>query len=871
MPSADRVKISTGIADLDNLLAGLRQGDNVVWRVDSIDDYRFYVDRFCRFVRKSGLEIVYFRFADHPPLLMPAPGITIINLDPREGFEQFAVEVFRLISRGVEGNYIFDSMSLMPQNCYSDRMIGNFFKLICPKLHRQDSLAYFSFMRHKHSFHAEQFISDTTQILIDVYNHDDVRYIKPFNISDRYSSCMYRLHRQLEDSLTMIGESLNITEILFASPWPGLRSASYRMIGLWDRMFLSAEEILEETKKNGIISTKAQELTARLQKYILSRDEKLLSIAAKYLTLNDIISLWKRMIGTGFVGGKSVGVILAHAVLRAENPALYNKLEKHDSFYIGSDVFYTFLIDNGLWWTKQEQKDPSIFLNNIESARKKIMDGVFPEYIIQRLTDLLDYYGQAPIIVRSSSLLEDAFGNAFAGKYESVFCPNQGTRKKRLENLIRAIKTVYASTMSKEALLYRKSRGVLDRDEQMPLLIQRVSGIPRGPYFLPQLSGVGFSFNPYAWNREIDPRSGMIRLVYGLGTRAVDRSDNDYTRVIALNAPSMRPESNSSEKKKYSQKKVDLLNLEQNIFGKCDFEEICPMETHMNLFGSRDIQAERYYRERGLPPKAEWYLSFENLIEETEFIQDISGTLNTIKKIYGSNIDIEFTCNFFTPGDYKICLVQCRPFQVDEHDIMDVRIPEIKEKNLLMKACGAVVGRSGICDIDYIIYVDPGNYGTLPDQDRYAVARIIGSLLKKTGTEHKTVLIGPGRWGTSTPSLGVPVSFSEIRRAYAIIEIDTMHEGLVPDLSLGTHFFNEMIETGMVYAGYFNNRPGNIFNNEILLNETNKLADFLPDKAKWAHIIHILEFRLSGRNLRMAADPVDQIGVLYFTQAPDQA
>lgn len=864
------MKISTGLNDLDSLLTKLYPGDNFVWRVDSIDDYQFYVNHLYKSLILKDSKLVYFRFADHPPLLSPAPGITIVELQPLKGFERFIVNIHNTISKvGVGGNYVFDSMSDLPNSCFSDRMVGNFFKLICPYLHELKAIAYFTFLRYKHSFHAEQLISDTTQVLIDVYSYNEVRYLKPFQVRDRYTHSMFRLHQQNEEKLEPVKESLNITKVLSSVPWPGLRSASYRMIGAWDRMFIHAEEVLEEFERNEHPPKKVEDLFLWLIQIVISRDKKVLSIAKEFFTLRDLIYLWKRMIGTGFIGGKSVGMLLAHGVLRKESPELYNKLERHDSFYIGSDAFYSYLVENDLWWEKQEQKNEDTFLDNIDVARKKMMEGTFPKYILQRFADMLDYYGQAPIIVRSSSLLEDAFGNAFAGKYESVFCPNQGPHKERLENLLKAVKTVYASTMSEEALNYRQSRGVLQKDEQMALLIQRVSGIPRGPYYYPQLSGVGFSFNPYVWSKDIDPKSGMLRLVYGLGTRAVDRSDSDYTRVIALNAPDRRPESNDDEVKRYSQKKVDLLNLESNSFQKTDFESICSLETHLDLFGKKDWRAERYYREKGISGKSGWFLNFEKLIKETDFISSMQSILNTIKTTYGSNVDLEFTCNFYTPKDYKICLVQCRPFQVDEHDIMDVHIPEVKEKDILLKAQGAVVGRSSQAEIESIIFVDPRTYGRLPDNRRYAVARIIGSLLSLENHNKKTILIGPGRWGTSTPSLGVPVTFSEIRTAYAICEIDTMHEGLVPDLSLGTHFFNEMVETGMVYLGYFNRREGNILRDDLLRNSDNKLEELLPQESEWSDIIYVTDSPLKGNRIFMAADPVDQIGLISIKPNPD--
>ena len=175
-------------------------------------------------------------------------------------------------------------------------------------------------------------------------------------------------------------------------------------------------------------------------------------MAQQYLTLKDILNVWRRMIGTGLVGGKSVGLLLARAILEKVDPRWKAMLEPHDSFFIGSDVFYTFLVQNKIWWVRQKQKDPSHFLEGSEEARQRMLEGVFPEYIARQFGDLLDYFGQSPIIVRSSSLLEDNYGNAFAGKYESVFCANQGPHQKRLQDFMSAVKTIYASTMSEKAL-----------------------------------------------------------------------------------------------------------------------------------------------------------------------------------------------------------------------------------------------------------------------------------------------------------------------------------------------------------------------------------------------------------------------------------
>ena len=290
---------------------------------------------------------------------------------------------------------------------------------------------------------------------------------------------------------------------------------------------------------------------------------------------------------------------------------------------------------------------------------------------------MLDYFGQSPIIVRSSSLLEDNYGNAFAGKYESVFCANQGPHHKRLQDFLSAVKTIYASTMSEKALRYRAQRGLLDQDEQMSLLVQRVSGVRYGGLFYPQVAGVGLSRNPYVWNKCIDPKAGVVRLVFGLGTRAVDRSDDDYTRIVALNAPERRPESDFDEVRQYSQRKVDVIDLEANQLVSHEFTEVAersprlPVHVFASAGGAAAHRADGDETPGSPPP----VLTFEHLLSQTPFVGDMRQMLQILQDAYDYPVDLEFTANFFDRDQYKINLVQCRPLQVVS-DTAAVELPE---------------------------------------------------------------------------------------------------------------------------------------------------------------------------------------------------
>ncbi|MFP4237249.1 MAG: PEP/pyruvate-binding domain-containing protein, partial [Desulfonatronovibrio sp.] len=579
-----------------------------------------------------------------------------------------------------------------------------------------------------------------------------------------------------------------------------------------------------------------------------------------------------RMIGTGLIGGKSSGFLLARAILKKHDPRIWeDRLEPHDSFYIGSDVFYTFLVQNGVWWIRQQQRDPELFLKDLGRARSQIMSGSFPHYIIKQFVDLLDYFGQWPFIVRSSSLMEDNFGNVFAGKYESVFCVNQGTRGERLAGFIDAVRRIYASSISEKALIYRKQRGLLDRDEQMALLIQRVSGVNYEKYFFPQAAGVGFSYNPYSWDDKVDPDAGMIRLVFGLGTRAVNRSDDDYTRVIALNVPEMQPLAGLSSRK-YSQHLVDVLDLSTNHLVALPFKKVleqCP-GLSPDLFAEQDRQLQARARKMGIKNAFTRVLNFSGLLSRTEFTRDMKNMLKTLEKVYGSTVDIEFTVNFFqqehidgprareASWNYMINLVQCRPLEIRGSGLSMNQAGRIEQKDLIMESTGPVIGHSRIDKIDRIIYVSPEKYGYLPEKDRHAVARLVGKTAGQPDCREcfNIMLVGPGRWGTSIASLGVAVTFTEISSVSVLCEIVAMRGDFAPDVSLGTHFFSDLIEFDILYLALYPERPGNFLNHSLLIGSGNRLTDIFPEESRWRDTLYVLDTHalFPGRSLYICSD-----------------
>ena len=315
----------------------------------------------------------------------------------------------------------------------------------------------------------------------------------------------------------------------------------------------------------------------------------------------------------------------------------------------GSDVFYTFIIENGLWELFRRHRKKEYFFEAAAELHDRLLNGCFSQDISAKLIRMLQYFGQSPIIVRSSSLLEDSYGNAFAGKYESIFLVNQGNLEQRLEALEGAVRKIYASAMGNDALTYRKKRSLEEKNEQMSLLIQRVSGDYRGEYFYPLLAGVGFSQNTYAWDKKMQRDAGLLRLVFGLGTRAVNRIENDYSRIMALDYPKTQLLYGTSDIKEYSQHYGDVLHIPTNTLLSEEINSLLKLEDEntVSLIARPDFEAMHLTRELGISGREYWIPDFENLIDKTQFINYMGDILKTLEKAYGYPVDIEFTAKPF--------------------------------------------------------------------------------------------------------------------------------------------------------------------------------------------------------------------------------
>ena len=817
-------RVLSGIPGLDDLLDYIRMGDNVVWQVTDLEEFRYFMEPFVEQAIRDKRNLIYMRFADHEPLLSPREGLKIFEFNPDKGFEAFTVDIYnRITIEGKDAFYVFDSLSSLQSVWYTDLMMGNFFRVTCPYLFKLDTVAYFPLLRGRHSFDAVARIRDTTQLLLDVHTGDKL-YVHPLKVWNRYSAKMFLPHScsmDLEDFKAVDG---------------GVALSRYYQIleeeeaQKQDQNFDSHDRFFSMAKLEYQQGRFREETENQILESTMTKDKRLQEMLKKYFKPQDYFKLRDRMIGSGAIGGKACGMLLARKIVHTLLPEYRAHREAHDSYYIGSDVFYTYIVSNNCWETRIAQRTEEGYFEKAGQLQQALLSGEFPSNIREKFRSVLEYFGQSPIIVRSSSFLEDGFGNAFAGKYESVFCVNQGTLEERLKVFEDAVRRVYASIMDISALEYRKQRGLEHRDEQMAVLVQRVSGSHWGDYFFPAAAGVGYSYSAYKWSKDMDQSAGMLRLVAGLGTRAVDRTENDYPRLVNLDRPAVSMQTNVADKHRFSQKNMDVLDTKENrLLTKStdSLMEILPL-WYKRAIMERDYEAEEALNRMGRWRQV-WFVTCQKLLENREFTGLMQKLLKTLEQVYGNPVDIEYTVNIDEEGAFVVNLLQCRPLFTGSRG-GKVEIPGLPKEKTFFHLKDSSVGNSLKKQIHVVIQIEPKLYYEYPYGKKHQVAEAVGKINRYyKGSGKNILLMTPGRVGTSSPELGVPVTFADISAVCGICEVSDSRAGYMPELSYGSHMFQDMVEAEIFYSALWEDKRKLAYDPELFAEEENLFPRICPD------------------------------------------
>jgi len=522
------------------------------------------------------------------------------------------------------------------------------------------------------------------------------------------------------------------------------------------------------------------------------------------------------MIGSGELGGKARGLLFAMRSMHdgAKLTQYQHLLRFPDSTVLTSEVFRAFMEQNHL------QDDVSAGCAGaitLAELGRRIVAATLPAEWAEQLVPFLEQETR-PLVVRSSSVMEDDPDHSFAGIYLSEFLPNCGPLDVRLEQLILAIKRVFASTFAPNARAYRKRHDLDWRKERMAILIQNMIGSPYGrKLFYPLVGGVAFSRNYYPWTDRLKPEDGVVRLVVGTGTRAVGR---EYARVFSPGLPGLRPEGfDVGTIIRYSQETVDVLDM---AVGRLTQRKLNELDNPLLGTICSRVDSNGDLREFPSVPPApasseRLIASFTRLIETdglmplTPLIRDLLRTLGELLEL---PIDIEFAIDFSGPeadtaGSPLFYILQVRPLgSRPEH--RRVHRPHIRDDQLVLE-CGQVLGNGRIDEIRHLVFVPPASYRW---DKAYEIARSVGRINHKLSEQDEPyVLMGPGRWASTNPQLGVPVQYNEVSGASVIVEMST--ESFAPELSYGTHFYADMVGSGVLYLP-FREEAGDQLNRELL-------------------------------------------------------
>ena len=608
-----------------------------------------------------------------------------------------------------------------------------------------------------------------------------------------------------------------------------------------------------------------KEIVVVLTKGMISDQLDFVALAREFFTVADLEEIKRRRIGRGKIGGKAAGMLLAWKILQQVESETGYEIHKHvtipDSYFIGADVFYDFLAHNDLFsHMNQKYKSREEIEADYPNVRQVYTSAQLPDDALEGLRWVLEQVGNAPLVVRSSSLLEDNFGFSFAGKYDSFFVPNQGTPKENLDALTRAISKVYASVLSPDALLYRKHMGLLDYDERMAILLQKVVGTHHKHYFFPSLAGVAFSRNPFRWNPRIRREEGLVRLVWGLGTRAVDRVAQDYPRMIALSHPTLRPEAGAQAISKYSQRFADLLNLRDNVFETLPVSRVIDNYPNLNLLASLNVgdYVQPIYSLLDDPDPRSLVLTFDKLLADTDFVPLIKSVLKTVEHHYNRPVDTEFAIEIvrgLPRPQLKLSLLQCRPLSFREWG-QPVQIPDDVPQADKIFSANHLVPHGIVSDLRYIVWIDPRAYDQIADlTTKLQVARVVGRLNKHLEGQ-RFILMGPGRWGSSNIDLGVKVTYADIYNAKALIEVALERDGHAPEASYGTHFFQDLVEAQIYPLPLYPDDPHTLFDWKFFEKSPNALTELLPDCAEYTDYVKVIDVPATagGRRLKIVMD-----------------
>lgn len=516
-------------------------------------------------------------------------------------------------------------------------------------------------------------------------------------------------------------------------------------------------------------------------------------------------------VGDGSLGGKARGIAFLNHLLTYELPdgraaGLQTRIPQ--TFVITTEGFESFLERNDL---SDIVRHPPSDADIID----RFLKAPLPEEVTSSLEAIVNYT-EAPLAVRSSSLLEDDMSHPFAGIYATIMIPNSAENPHtRVQDLANAIRMVYASTFFEDARSYLENTAHSIEEERMAVVIQQVVGQRYGDRFYPHFSGVAHSYNYYPVGL-LTADEGVVQAVLGLGRMVVDGGE---TFRFGPKHPEVTPQiSSPTLALKSSQRQFYTMNLSKPWDQNDHFDsnqELCDLTVAREdgtfaVVGSvYDVQNDVITESPNL--KGPLLVTFNNLLKHRAipFAPAMDELLSMITEGMGTPVEVEFACNM---GDWgrkvrrgqkrqepTLYILQVRPIQIRDN-ACEIRIDEVAPDRVICRS-DLALGVGDFSNIQDVVYVDPRSFDPAATREIAAEVGELNSTLVSEGRPY--VLIGPGRWGSSDHWLGIPVGWSQISGARIIVEASPDWFNVEP--SQGSHFFHNITA---LHLGYFTIPPG---------------------------------------------------------------
>ena len=511
--------------------------------------------------------------------------------------------------------------------------------------------------------------------------------------------------------------------------------------------------------------------------------------------------IWFSRMGDGSLGGKARGLaFLNNLVYKHHLADKYEgvKISIPRTVVIATDYFDQFILDNDLQYVIDSDISDEEILSEFVSSR-------LPERLVDELRAFVDTT-RSPLAVRSSSKLEDSSYQPFAGVYSTYMIPLVENKNQMLRMLGKAIKSVYASVFYTGSRTYIQTTGNLLSEEKMAVVVQSICGSAHEGMYYPMLSGVARSVNFYPIGSE-KPEDGIVNLAFGLGKTVVDGgnslrfSPKFPKKILQLSEPKLALRD--------TQKMMYALDLRAGSFkiSRDEGVNLAHMQVSeaLQTFSYPELVASTFSVENnrmlpGIAAKGPRVISFDAILKYGRYplAQIIRDVLDICKKELMCDIEIEFAADIEQRENgtrFHLKLLQVRP--VGEYSNENaISIEKVKEEtdNVILESSKAL-GSGKVEGMDYIIYVPAETFDSARTKEMAAEIAELNNRIKSEGGSY--LLVGPGRWGSSDPWLGIPVVWSDISEARMIVE--TAIPGYRIEPSQGTHFFQNITSLGVGY------------------------------------------------------------------------